>query len=90
RQRIETAARWTARWLERGEASPSDAALVQEALAALELPPGDGFIWIAGEAALVKTLRAHFVERGHPRAWIHAAAYWKFGHADVHEVVEDC
>jgi len=43
----------------------------------VELPAGDGFVFIAGERQLARTLRHHFVaERQHPEAWIKASDYW--------------
>ena len=40
------------------------------------------FIWIAAEAQVVKTLRAHVLEHHrHPLAWLKAAGYWVQGEA---------
>ncbi|MDQ2067864.1 siderophore-interacting protein [Xinfangfangia sp. CPCC 101601] len=54
------------------------------AVAALTLPRGKGFVWIAAEAAVARALRDHFQnERAHPHAWIKAAGYWVRGEADA-------
>ncbi len=74
------------RWVHRPLAGASDPAPLLEAAAGLSLPPGDGYIWIAGENDTVKLLRRHFVEeRGHNRSWIKAAGYWRKGSAGFHE-----
>lgn len=60
------------------------------AVHALDLPPGDGFVWCAGESALSKTLRRVIVaDKGHDHKAIRAAAYWKKGAVGHHENIED-
>lgn len=77
-------------WVLRSEAGADDAASLKAALAAHILPPGDGFIWIGAEAAVARSLRDYLItERGHPRAWMKAAGYWKRGQADAHEKLDD-
>ena len=59
------------------------------AVRALELPPGEGYAWCAGEAATMATLRRILVEdKGHDRHAIRAAAYWKRGAIAHHENLE--
>jgi NADPH-dependent ferric siderophore reductase len=88
-QRFATRAAWTPIWLHRGEPSGADAGLLRERLAGLRTPPGDGFVWIAGEAGIVRALRAYMIEeRGHPKAWLKAAGYWQRGQADAHVEIE--
>lgn len=49
----------------------------------LQLPDGDGYIFVAAESRVSKRLRAHFVdERGQDPDWIKAAAYWQLGSSD--------
>ena len=87
RQRIGTRADWTAHWACRNGAPLSDdPRMLLSAVRALQLPPGDGYIWIAGESAISRTLRDHFVqERGHPSRWLRASGYWVRGAAGAHE-----
>ncbi len=62
----------------------SAAALVA-ALDALELPPGEGYVWAAGEAGAMAAVRDLMLQRkGHPREAMRIAAYWKRGSADFH------
>lgn len=63
-------------------------------LAALQrlpaLPAGQGYVWAAAEAAIVRQIRAHVVtERGIHKSRVRAAAYWKRGVQAIHEVIED-
>jgi NADPH-dependent ferric siderophore reductase len=56
---------------------------------ALQLPPGEGYAWCAGEAAEMAALRRLLVDaKGHDRHAIRAAAYWKRGAAAHHENLE--
>ena len=88
-QHFETHALWTPHWMIR-HAAFDDAELLHVALADHPLPGGDGFVWIAAEASVARHLRRYLIEeRGHPRQWIKAAGYWKRGHADAHEKIED-
>jgi len=88
-QHFETMAAWTPRWIARAPSS-DDSALLRAALGDYALPKGDGFVWIAAEASVARSMRNHLVsDLGHPRQWIKAAGYWKRGHADTHEKIED-
>lgn len=88
-QHFDTRAAWTPHWVTR-HAGFDDAELLHAALADHPLPDGDGFVWIAAEASVARHLRGYMVdERGHPRAWVKAAGYWKRGIADAHEKIED-
>ncbi len=89
RQHFETRAAWTALWAERAKDGADDAATLQRLLDAQPLPQGDGFVFIAAESAVARALRARLTERGHPKAYIKAAGYWKRGEADAHERIED-
>ncbi|WP_455270883.1 siderophore-interacting protein [Rhizobium herbae] len=85
-QTFESATRLETRWIHRPLENASDPAFLLDAVRSLPLPQGDGYIWIAGENDTVKLLRKHFVEeRGHNRAWIKAAGYWRKGSAGFHE-----
>lgn len=88
-QDFRTRAAWTPRWIARN-GSPDDASQLRTALADYTLPGGDGFVWIAAEAFVARSLRSHIIEDlGHPRQWTKAAGYWKIGQADAHEKIED-
>jgi NADPH-dependent ferric siderophore reductase len=76
-QALSTRASWRPTWLTRGEPGTQDGALLRRALSGFTPPAGEGFVWIAGEASLVRELRTHFIEeRAHPGAWLKAASYW--------------
>lgn len=63
------------RWFVRGE-SPS----MDEALAALAIPPGDTFWWVAVESMRARALRSLLVEkRGIDKDWVKATGYWLAG-----------
>jgi NADPH-dependent ferric siderophore reductase len=86
---FQTRAAWTPHWIARN-GSPDDASRLRTALADYTLPSGDGFVWIAAEASVARSVRNLVIEDlGHPRQWTKAAGYWKRGHADAHEKIED-
>ncbi|HEX5655805.1 MAG TPA: siderophore-interacting protein [Polyangiales bacterium] len=90
KQVFATRACWSPTWIERGEPSARDVEHVLAALAAFQSPPGDGFVWCAGEAAIARAVRALFVqERAHPRAWTRTSSYWKRGANGAHEELEE-
>ena len=83
-----TRAAWSPLWVAR-EGRRDDAAALQAALAQVDLPQGDGFVWIAAEAGVARAVRSYMVEkRGHRPEWLKAAGYWKQGEADAHERIE--
>lgn len=64
----------------------ADSGALLAAIRALQLPPGDGFFWFAGEAAVAAQVRdAVFTDKGHPRDAARISAYWKQGAAGHHE-----
>jgi NADPH-dependent ferric siderophore reductase len=89
-QRFDTRARLETHWLHRGASVPGGGSLLQKAIAGLSLPSGDGYAWVAAEAATAKALRRHLVdERGLRKDRVKAAAYWKQGAVAVHETYDD-
>jgi NADPH-dependent ferric siderophore reductase len=89
RQHVETNAIWSPHWIARND-NADDAALLRAALADYTPPQGEGFVWIAAEASVARSLRAYVLdELKHPREWTKAAGYWKRGEADAHEKIED-
>jgi NADPH-dependent ferric siderophore reductase len=72
-------------WVERRTAGDDDAASLLRVLQGLNVPHGDGFVWIAAEAEGVRMLRRHMLEvRAHARAWVKASGYWVRGRDGVH------
>jgi NADPH-dependent ferric siderophore reductase len=89
-QHFDTRARLETHWLHRDGAELGDKSLLQKAIAELPLPPGDGYAWVAAEAATAKAIRQHLVdERGLSKDRVKAAAYWKHGAVAVHETYND-
>lgn len=78
----------TQTWLVRD--GNDDAVQLRAALDGFVPPPGDGFVWIAAEGVVARTLRQYMIEeRGHPRDWMKAAGYWARGKADGGGKIED-
>ena len=89
-QRFETRARLETHWLHRDGAAPGAKPRLQEAIAGLKLPSGDGYAWVAAEAATAKALRWQLIEHhGLRKDRVKAAAYWKQGAVAVHETYDD-
>jgi len=90
RQIFSTRAHWTPLWAVRNGATGDDAAVLRAVLATHDLPPGEGFVWIAAEATVARSLRDYMTgERRHPPQWLKAAGHWKRGQADANERIED-
>jgi NADPH-dependent ferric siderophore reductase len=86
RQTFATSAIWTPLWIARDGRSASDDALMRLALADHEVPAGDGYIWIAGEASVARSLRNLVSETwGHPREWTKSSGYWVRDKAGAYE-----
>lgn len=79
---LETAAALELTWM-------PDMAQALDFVRAWQPPPGEGYVWAAGEASDMAALRRLVVdEKGHDRHAIRAAAYWKRGAAAHHENLE--
>jgi hypothetical protein len=66
-----------------------DAARLIAALGGVDLPAGEGFVFIAGETEMARAVKAYVVDTlGHPREWVKAAGYWTRGVADSHGGIE--
>jgi len=75
-------------WCYRDEAGSDNPLL--DAVREIVLPSGDGYAWAAGEASVIRAVRAHLVnERGVDKKRIRAAAYWRRGAEAAHETIED-
>ncbi|HVI52490.1 MAG TPA: siderophore-interacting protein [Candidatus Sulfotelmatobacter sp.] len=89
-QNFQTSADLRTLWVHRSIEAASDPAFLLAALKTLELPPGDGFVWIAAEATVARALRDHMTgERRHPISDMKAAGYWVKGQADTNEKFQD-
>jgi len=63
---------------------------LETAVRKLQLPAGEGYVWAAGEAAVMRSIHTHLVtERGVHKSRIRAASYWKRGAIAVHESLGD-
>src|SRR5579863_6013696 len=88
RQNFTTRTKLETHWLYREGAAVGTK--LAEAIAQLKLPDGDGYTWVAAEAATAKALRRLLVEeRGLRKDRVKAAAYWKQGAVAVHETYDD-
>jgi len=67
----------TVHWLDRDDSTAPSGALLADALAAATLPQGAPFVWLAGEAGAVRTLRRHLVDRGVPKSSIDFTGHWR-------------
>ncbi|NMG37260.1 siderophore-interacting protein [Azoarcus sp. TTM-91] len=82
---LHSAATLALHWVHRGAG-----ASLREAVAALQLPPGEGYAWVACESDTARQLRQLLVEeRGLPKNRVKAAGYWKRGAAATHESHDD-
>ncbi|MBP2336440.1 NADPH-dependent ferric siderophore reductase [Saccharothrix coeruleofusca] len=77
-QRLPTRARLSVRWVHRGDQPPGLGDGLLRAVRATDFPPGEGRAWVAGEAGVVRAIRAHLVrERGLPKPAVDFSGYWR-------------
>jgi len=61
-------------WVIRGKSTPS----LDDMLAAIPIPPGDTFWWVATESKRARALRSLLVEtRQIDKDWVKATGYWQ-------------
>lgn len=78
RSALHTRADATVEWLDRDGASPDRSRALERAVRSLDLPPGRGKVWVAGEARVVRGIRMHLRdERGLEIGPRQAVGYWK-------------
>lgn len=53
--------------------------VLERAIRQAEVPAGDGYVWVAGEAGGLKPIRRHLRGLGLNRAWMEIDGYWKRG-----------
>lgn len=64
-------------WLHRGDGAPGTSTVLEDALRAVHLPPGEGRIWMAGHTPTVRRIRAHLLDqRGVDRRALYVKGYW--------------
>jgi NADPH-dependent ferric siderophore reductase len=85
---FDTRADLYAQWRYRNESEHPGGALLL-ALREMYVPEGEGYVWAAGEATLMRAVR-HLLsaERGIDKRRIRASAYWKRGEQGVHETID--
>ena len=89
RQSFVSQSQLTQHWITRSTGVEAHTAL-QDALAGTNLPHGEGYVWIAGEREMAIGLRKYMIDvRGHPKAWLKAAAYWTLGDVTSHALIDD-
>lgn len=89
-QRFDSAADHAIYWVHRPIAQANDPQPLLDALANIDFPSGDGFVWIAAEGQVAKAVKAYIRDsRGHPKDWMRASGYWARGKADAHVEFED-
>ncbi|MDF2980112.1 MAG: Siderophore-interacting protein, partial [Actinomycetospora sp.] len=91
-QELASAADVTVHWLHRDGVPAGEAALLHDALAAVTLPPGRGFVWVAGEAGALRPVRRML--RARPDVCsrhLDVDGYWRRGvvNHDHHAPAED-
>ncbi|MET7425500.1 siderophore-interacting protein [Dactylosporangium sp. NPDC005555] len=76
-------------WLHRD--TSIDGGHLERAIRGLEVPPGAGYCWVAGEAGSLKPIRRYLRTIGLPRDWVEVDGYWKRGtvNLDHHDDDED-
>lgn len=89
-QVFSTAAQHRAIWVHRPADRAGDPEPLLAALRAEPLPKGDGYVWIAAEGGVARSLRQHVLgPLGHPARWLKASGYWVKGRADATEKFDE-
>ncbi len=85
-QKFHTRAAVEESWVYRKGSGVDDAQLVLAALEKWKAPAGEGYVWIAAEARVARTLKTYMLtERNHPATWLKSAGYWIEGAAGESE-----
>jgi NADPH-dependent ferric siderophore reductase len=80
---LATRAQLLVTWLHRGEDETHAGRKLQDALRTLDLPPGEGRIYVGCESNAMRNIRRHLLlERKLDRAKIVTRGYWKVGETD--------
>ena len=85
--KFETKADVTVTWAHRSGAAAGGGETLAKALAALKMPAGDYYAWVACESLVAKDLRRQLIaDHGANPKWMRAAGYWRRGAVAVHEM----
>ena len=64
-------------WLHRGDVAPGLSTVLDDALRAVPLPPGQGRIWLAGHTPTVRRIRSQLLnQRGVARRALYVKGFW--------------
>ncbi len=66
-------------WLHQNGRESGASGLLEAALRSADWPPEAVYVWFAGEATEMRTIRNFVKERGVPRSYRYVAAYWRRG-----------
>lgn len=69
-------------WIHRPAEQAGNPGALEQAIRSKDLPQGEGFVWIAAEAAVAKAVRDTVLAKGHPAERLKARGYWVAGQAD--------
>jgi NADPH-dependent ferric siderophore reductase len=72
-------------WTHRPTSASANPAALVSLIEAQTLPEGDGYVWIAAEAAVTKALREAVLAKSHPQTQLKASGYWTWGLSDQTE-----
>ncbi|HEY2215231.1 MAG TPA: siderophore-interacting protein [Acidimicrobiales bacterium] len=70
-------------WLFRRGVEPASSTALITALQEMELPEGDGHVYVAGEMGVVAQIRRHLMDRGLTKDQISSKPYWRAGVANA-------
>jgi NADPH-dependent ferric siderophore reductase len=77
-------------WVNRSPNEATDPEPLMSVLSGLTLPPGDGFVWVAAEARVARSVKHYIINHvRHPASWLRASGYWVKGNADTYDKLED-
>ncbi|HVX21621.1 MAG TPA: siderophore-interacting protein [Acidimicrobiales bacterium] len=82
-QPVRTAAALRLRWVHRGEVEPGHGTGLVDAVAAIDLPPGGGHCYLAGELRTVAAMRQALMDRGLDPGQLSPKTYWRLGVANA-------
>jgi NADPH-dependent ferric siderophore reductase len=76
-------------WVHRGHDPLGTGDLMVSRLASVLIPAEGLYVWVAGEAGMVKAVRRHLVSRGVPKKQIYFCGYWLHKRNDYPEFVAE-